>query len=153
MAGLNKGKTIAFDMVERGGRVKTAVVERRRKTELQGHIKASVKAGSSVFSDGLVSYEGLSEDYTHAVINHAVEYVNGNVHTNTMENFWSLVKRQLNGTYICVEPFHLFRYLDEQCFRYNHRKMTDSERFTTLCRRVAGRRLTWSELTGKEAKD
>jgi len=68
-----------------------------------------------------------------------------------MENFWSLVKRQLHGTYISVEPFHLFRYLDEQSFRYNHREMTDSERFTHVCRRIEGRRLTWDELTGKDA--
>jgi hypothetical protein len=87
------------------------------------------KRARQIFTDELKSYDGLETDYQHAVINHAVGYVNGNVHTNTMENFWSLLKRGLHGTYISVEPFHLFRYLDEQAFRYNNRKMTDVERF------------------------
>jgi transposase-like protein len=125
VAGSNKGKTIAFAMVERGGKVKTAVVERRRKKELQGMIREHIQAGSAIFSDELLSYEGLNEDYKHAVINHAVEYARGNVHTNHAENFWSLVKRQIHGTYVNVEPYHLFRYLDEQSFRYNNREMTD----------------------------
>lgn len=100
-----------------------------------------------MFSDELRSYDGLEDDYQHAVINHAVEYARGNVHTNTMENFWSLVKRQLDGTYISVEPFHLFGYLDEQSFRYNGRKLTDAERFAFVCRQVAGRRLTGKQQT------
>ncbi|MEP7364043.1 MAG: IS1595 family transposase [Acidobacteriota bacterium] len=146
------GKVIAFGMVERGGRVKTSVVGTRRKSTLQKEIREHVKAGSAIFSDELLSYEGLSADFKHAVINHAVEYVRENVHTNTMENFWSLVKRQLKGTYISVEPFHLFRYLDEQAFRYNNRNdMTDADRFRTVCKHIAGRRLTWNRLTGKEA--
>ncbi len=151
MAEGHKGKVIAFGMVERGGKVRTAVVDRRRKRDLQSHIGRNVEVGSAIFSDELLSYEGLSENFKHAVINHAVEYARQNVHTNTMENFWSLVKRQIHGTYISVEPFHLFRYLDEQGFRYNHREMTDSERFKHVCRRIAGRRLTWDELTGKGA--
>ncbi|MBK7928975.1 MAG: IS1595 family transposase [Bryobacterales bacterium] len=122
VAGSNKGKTIAFGMVERGGKVKTAVVDRRRKKELQAQIREHVGVGSAIFSDELLSYEGLSGDYKHCVINHAIEYVRDNVHTNTMENFWSQVKRQLKGTYINVEPYHLFRYLDEQAFRYNNRR-------------------------------
>jgi ISXO2-like transposase domain len=86
------------------------------------------------------------------VIDHAVEYVNGNVHTNTMENFWSLLKRGLHGTYISVEPFHLFRYIDEQAFRYNNRKqLDDADRFDLAIRQVFGKRLTWKELTGKES--
>jgi transposase-like protein len=90
------------------------VVDSRRKKELQKRIREHVEAGSAIFSDELQSYDGLESDYQHTVINHAVEYARGNVHTDTMENFWSLVKRQLHGTYISVEPFHLFRYLDEQ---------------------------------------
>jgi transposase-like protein len=143
------GKVIALGMVERGGNVRTFAVPNRRKHELQGHVRENVKAGSAIFTDELLSYDGLSDNYKHAVINHAVEYAKGNVHTNTMENFWSLVKRQLHGTYISVEPFHLFRYLDEQSFRYNGRKLSDADRFGIVCSRVAGRRLTWDRLTGK----
>jgi hypothetical protein len=78
-----------------------------------------------------------------------VEYVNGRVHTNGMENFWSLVKRGLNGTYVSVEPFHLFRYLDEQCFRFNNRRMTDGERFSIAVSGIVGKRVTYRELTGE----
>jgi transposase-like protein len=144
-----KDKVIALGMVERGGNVRTFAVPSRRKHELHGKIRQHVKAGSALFSDALQSYNGLDGEYQHAVVDHAVEYVRGNVHTNTMENFWSLVKRQLHGTYISVEPFHLFRYLDEQSFRYNARKLTDAERFSHVCSQVAGRRLTWDRLTGK----
>jgi len=143
------GKQVVFGMVERGGNVIVDHVETRRKKELQGVIRERVEAGSAIFSDELLSYDGLSGDFRHAVINHAVEYVNGNVHTNTMENFWSLLKRGLHGTYISVEPFHLFRYLDEQAFRYNNRKATDAERFAAVMKQVVGRRITYKELTGK----
>ncbi len=143
-------KAIALGMVERGGNVRTFAVPTRRKHELHRKVRETVKAGSALFTDALKSYDGLSDDYKHAVVDHAVEYVNGNVHTNTMENFWSLVKRQLHGTYISVEPYHLFRYLDEQSFRYNGRKLTDSERFEFVCSQIAGRRLTWDRLTGKD---
>lgn len=97
----------------------------------------------------LKSYEGLDADYAHQVIDHAVAYVDGNIHTNGMENFWSLLKRGLHGTYISVEPFQLFRYLDEQCFRFNNRKMTDSERFDLAVRGIVGKRVMYKELTGK----
>jgi transposase-like protein len=143
------GKQVVFGMVERGGKVVVEHVETRKKRELQSEIRERVDAGSAIFSDELLSYDGLSDDYKHAVINHAVEYVNGNVHTNTMENFWSLLKRGLHGTYISVEPFHLFRYLDEQAFRYNNRKATDAERFAAVMKQVVGRRVTYAELTGK----
>jgi transposase-like protein len=142
-------KAIALGMVERGGKVRTFAIPNRRKHELHSKVRENVQAGSALFTDELLSYDGLDADYQHAVINHAVQYANGTVHTNTMENFWSLVKRQLHGTYISAEPFHLFRYLDEQAFRYNGRKLTDSERFAIVCSQVAGRRLTWDRLTGK----
>jgi transposase-like protein len=145
-----KDKAIALGMVERGGKVRTFAVPNRRKHELHGKVRENITAGSALFSDSLQSYNGLSADYRHAVVDHAVEYARGNVHTNTMENFWSLVKRQLHGTYISVEPFHLFRYLDEQSFRYNGRKLTDAERFAIVCSQIAGRRLTWDRLTGKD---
>ena len=149
-----KDKTIVMGMVERGGKVRAMVVSERNKTELQKGIRGHIEAGSAIFSDELKSYDGLSSDYKHAIINHAVEYVNGNVHTNGMENFWSLLKRGLKGTYVAVEPFHLFRYLDEQCFRFNNRAtkdnpMTDADRFSLALSQIAGKRLTFAEVTGK----
>jgi transposase-like protein len=152
------GKAIVMGMLQRGGKVKTAVVDNRDKETLQGHVHANVAAGSNVFTDELVSYWGLDEKFIHEVINHAEAYVRGNVHTNGMENFWSLLKRGLNGTYVSVEPFHLFRYLDEQAFRYNNRKDADGEirkdadRFDQLVKQIVGKRLTYSQLTGKEAE-
>jgi transposase-like protein len=143
-------KEIVFGMVERGGKVRAKHVGTRTKAELQPEIRENIAAGSAIFSDELLSYTGLDADYQHAVINHAVEYVNGNVHTNTMENFWSLLKRGLSGTYVSVEPFHLFRYIDEQAFRYNNRNdMNDADRFSAVVSQVAGKRLTYAELTGK----
>jgi transposase-like protein len=144
-----KDKAIVMGMLERGGTVRTFVMDNRRKRAIQEQVRQHVEAGSAIFSDELKSYEGLSDDYKHAVIDHAVQYVDGNVHTNAMENFWSLLKRGLHGTYISVEPFHLFRYLDEQVCRYNHRKMTDAERFDLAVRQIVGKRLTYKELTGK----
>ncbi len=144
-----KDKAIVMGMLERGGTVRTFVMDNRRKRAVQEQIRQHVEAGSAIFSDELKSYDGLSDDYKHAVIDHAVQYVDGNVHTNAMENFWSLLKRGLHGTYISVEPFHLFRYLDEQVCRYNHRKMTDAERFDLAVRHIVGKRLTYKELTGK----
>lgn len=146
-----KDKAMVQGIVERGGKVRAMVVDTRKKKELQKNIRDHVEAGSAIFTDALKSYEGLGE-FQHQVIDHAVEYVNGNVHTNTMENFWSLLKRGLHGTYVSVEPFHLFRYIDEQAFRYNNRKeMDDADRFDLAIRQVFGKRLTWKELTGKES--
>lgn len=119
-----------------------------KKKTLQSEIRAHVLAGSALFTDALNSYKGLDE-FQHEVVDHAVEYVRGEVHTNGLENFWSLVKRGLNGTYVSVEPFHLFRYLDEQAFRYNNRKMNDGDRFDIVVRQIVGKRLTWDQLTGK----
>ena len=144
-----KDKTVVMGMLERGGNVRAMVVDNRRKKELQKQVREHVEAGAAIFSDELKSYDGLESDYQHAVINHAIEYVNGNVHTNGMENFWSLLKRGLHGTYVSVEPFHLFRYIDEQAFRFNNRKMTDAERFDIGVREIVGKRLTYAELTGK----
>lgn len=147
-----KDKEIALGMVERGGKVRVMHIDDRKKKGLQANIREHVEAGSAIFSDELKSYEGLEADYQHAVIDHAVEYVNGNVHTNTMENFWSLLKRGLHGTYISVEPFHLFRYLDEQAFRYNnrHKDLNDFDRFKLALSQITGKRLTYEHLTGKD---
>jgi transposase-like protein len=147
-------KAIVFGMVERGGKVRAGTVETRRAEELQSHIRECVEAGAAIFSDELKSYQGLDDEYKHAVINHAVEYVNGNTHTNTIENFWALLKRGLHGTYVSVEPFHLFRYIDEQAFRYNNRKdMHDGDRFEAAMRQIVGKRLTYAELTGKSEEE
>ena len=145
------GKTIVAGVLQRGGEVRTAIVMKRRKKQLQGLIRSNVEAGSDLFIDELKSYDGLEADYYHEVINHAEAYVRERVHTNGMENFWSLLKRGLHGTYVSVEPFHLFRYLDEQAYRYNHRKLSDSERLSAAVAGVVGKRVTFDELTDKGA--
>jgi transposase-like protein len=146
----DKGKTPVIGFLERGGEVRAHVISSRKKKPLQAEVRNHVAAESALFTDALPSYEGLIRDYKHQVIDHAERYVDGKVHTNNLENFWSLVKRQLKGTYISVEPFHLFRYLDEQAFRYNHRKKpNDGDRFDFVSSHVIGKRLTYAELTGK----
>jgi len=150
-----KDKAMVLGILERGGKVRTKVVGSRKKHALQSEVRKHVEAGSNVYSDALKSYEGMNE-YCHQFVDHAVEYVRGNVHTNGLENFWSLLKRGLNGTYVSVEPFHLFRYLDEQAFRFNNRKdedgelLKDADRFDRLVLQIVGKRLTYSQLTGKE---
>ena len=146
----DKGKTPVLGILERGGKVRAHVISSRKKKPLQAEVRKHVCAESALFTDALPSYEGLIRDYKHQVIDHAVAYVDGKVHTNNLENFWSLVKRQLKGTYISVEPFLLFRYLDEQAFRWNYRKDTnDGQRFDLALSQIAGKRLTFAEVTGK----
>jgi transposase-like protein len=146
-----KDKTPVMGILQRGGKVRTAIVPNRKKAALQAEVRKHVEAGAALYTDALLSYEGLEGDYAHKVIDHAVEYVNGRVHTNGLENFWSLLKRGLNGTYVSVEPFHLFRYLDEQSFRYNNRKeMNDFDRFKLALSQVTGKRLTYQHLTGRD---
>jgi transposase-like protein len=145
-----KDKTIVMGMLERGGRVRAAVIEDRSAMTLQSNILDTIAAGAEVITDELPAYRGLEGAYVHNVINHANEYVKGHIHTNGMENFWSLLKRGLNGTYIAVRPFHLFRYIDEQAFRYNNRKeIGDGGRFDLCVSQGFGKRLTYIELTGK----
>ena len=147
-----KDKTPVLGVLERGGTVRTAVVRSRKKKELQAEVRRNVESGSALYTDALKSYDGLDE-FQHQVIDHAESYVEGKVHTNGIENFWSLLKRGLSGTYVSVEPFHLFRYLDEQTFRFNNRKeLNDSGRFTVALSRIAGKRLTYDQLTGKNAR-
>jgi transposase-like protein len=145
-----KDKTAVIGMLERGGEVRTVVVDSRRKHVLQAEVKKHVEAGAALYTDALLSYEGLGSEYAHQVIDHAVKYVDGMIHTNGLENFWSFLKRGINGTYVSVEPFHLFRYLDEQAYRYNNRKMSDAERFDIAVKGIVGKRLTFAEVTGKE---
>src|SRR5277367_2451451 len=147
------GKEIVMGLLERGGKIKLKHVAKARRSILQSEIYQNVETGSQVFTDALPSYNGLVKDYAHEAIDHAREYVRGNVHTNGLENFWSLLKRGIRGTYISVEPFHLFRYLDEQAFRFNERKSTDAERFDLTVNGIVGRRLTFDQLTGKIADE
>jgi transposase-like protein len=143
-------KAVVVGFMERGGRVRTQIVDKRRKLNMQPLVREHVQAGAALYTDALKSYIGLDKHYEHEVIDHAVEYVRGKVHTNTIENFWSLVKRALHGTYVSVEPYHLYRYLDEQMFRFNNRKeMSDSQRFALAMSQIGGKRLTYSQLTGK----
>jgi len=153
-----KDKTAVMGLLERhsadkASRVKAHVVPTRRKRALQAEVRQHVEAGSEVFTDALPSYDGLAAEYVHKVIDHAECYVKGNVHTNGMENFWSLLKRAIKGTYVSVEPFHLFRYLDEEAFRFNERtdKHGDAGRFVTVLRGIIGRRLTFASLTTSPA--
>jgi len=147
-----EGKAIVFGLLDREtGKVRTTVVSSRKKKNLQAEIRSMVTAGAALYTDALKSYEGLDSEYAHKVIDHAEAYVDGAVHTNPLENFWSLLKRAIKGTYVSVEPFHLFRYLDEQSFRFNERNETDSERFHKVLGSVAGKRLTWDNLTSQEA--
>jgi transposase-like protein len=150
-----KDKTAVMGLLQRGGKVRTQVISGRKKKELQSEVKKHVEAGAALYTDSLMSYQGLSSEYAHQVVDHAVEYVNGRVHTNGLENFWSLLKRGINGTYVSVEPFHLFRYLDEQSYRYNNRAtkdnpLNDADRFVLACSQIVGKRLTWDSLTGKQ---
>jgi hypothetical protein len=117
---------------------------------LQAEILNQIEKGSKVYTDGWAGYENLAaQEYIHETVNHIDEYVRGQVHTQGIDNFWSLLKRGLTGTYIAVEPFHLDRYVGEQVFRYNNRLVSDAERFTNVMKQIVGRRLTYDELTGK----
>lgn len=149
------GKAIVLGMLERGGRVKAKVVKDRTKISVGPVLKQHIAHGSHIVTDEFSVYPHVAADtYIHDVINHAVEYVNGHVHTNGIENFWSLLKRGINGTYVAVEPFHLDSYVVEQVFRYNNRAtkdnpLTDLDRFTLAVSQISGKRLTYAELTGK----
>lgn len=153
------GKTAVIGILDRGSKeVRATVIPTRRKHTLQGEVLANVKPGSAVYTDDLMSYQGLDyKGFEHEVVDHAERYVNGKVHTNGLENFWSLLKRGLKGTYISTEPFHLFRYLDEQVWRYNNRAtednpMNDGDRFKLAMSQIVGKRLTFAEVTGKEGQ-
>jgi transposase-like protein len=144
------GKVAVMGLLERDGKVRAKVIADTKHATLQGEVREHVESGSEVFTDAHRSYFGLREDYIHQVIDHAEEYVRGNVHTNGIENFWSLLKRGIKGTYVSVEPFHLFRYLDEQTFRFNNRKVKDADRFLSVVKSVTGKRLTREELMGHQ---
>lgn len=143
-------KTAVMGIRERGGRVRAWVIPSNRKETLLPKIIESVTKGSTVYTDQLGSYHALKfEDYVHQVINHAERYVDGRVHTNSIENFWSVLKRTIGGTYICPRPKHLDRYLEEQIFRYNERENTDGPRFAKAVKGAEGKRLTYKALIAK----
>ena len=151
------GKTAVMGILDREQRkVRAAVVPQVNRKVLQAEILNHVAHGSKIYTDEAALYTTLPpEKYTHEFVNHLEKYVDGRIHTNGLENFWSLLKRGLGGTYVAVEPFHLFRYIDEQAFRYNNRldekgkKRPDSERFEIALSQIAGKRLTFAEVTGK----
>lgn len=148
-------KAIAHGMLDRELRqVRANVIPNVRRDTLQNAILENVTPLAKVYTDEAVAYDGLEKKFIHKIINHSQEYVRGQVHTNGIENFWCLLKRTLRGTYVAVEPFHLDRYLDEQAFRYNNRStkdnpLNDADRFALAVSQVAGKRLTYAELTGK----
>jgi transposase-like protein len=146
------GKTAVMGLLERKGRVRAKVIEKTDKATLHNEVKENVEQGSNLFTDEWRSYQGLNDDYVHEVINHSIEYVKGNVHTNGIENFWSLLKRTIKGTYVSVEPFHLGKYIDEQVFRYNERKTKDKDRFIGVLNAVSGKRLTYNQLIGNQTR-
>ena len=156
LVGSNNGKTIVMGMLDRESRqVRAQVVPNVKRETLQNAILAEIEKGSTVYTDGYLSYSDLAaRNYIHETVNHVDEYVRGNVHTQGIENFWSLLKRGLKGTYVAVEPFHLHRYADEQVFRYNNRAtkdnpLDDADRFMLAVSQISGKRLTYAELTGK----
>lgn len=147
------GKMAVMGLLQRGederhSTIRLRVVEHVKRGHLLPHVKENVDASANLYTDALPSYYPLKDEYAHKVIDHANKYVDGIVHTNGMENFWSLLKRTLGGTYVSVMPFHLFRYLDEQAYRFNTRKAKDGERFADITTRVTGRRVTYKELIG-----
>jgi len=149
-------KAAVMGFLQRGAKkgeskVRLTVIDNIRTQTLDTHVRSRVAPDASVFTDALSSYRKLGDTYDHRTVDHAVEYVSGKVHTNGLENFWSLLKRCIKGTYINVEPFHLFRYLDEQAYRFNTRKAKDGDRFTDSLRSIIGKRLTYKHLTGKDA--
>ncbi len=153
--GAVRNKTIVMGQLDREkGEVRAQIVPFAQRDFMHSNVKKNVKYGSKLYTDQHIGYDGLRMRYDHETVNHMEEYVRGHVHTQGIENFWSLLKRQLGGTYIAVEPYHLHRYVDEQVFRFNNRatrkvNRTDADRFYTALAQVARKRLTYAELTGK----
>jgi len=147
------GKVPVFGIFDRDTRtIRTKLVPNTKRETLQAEILKQVTKGSSIFTDESMSYYRLAEkEFVHQIVNHMSEYVRGEVHTNSLENFWSLLKRTFHGTYVAVEPFHLGKYVDEQTFRFNNRKdVSDRQRFAMAMNLISGKRLTYNELTGKD---
>lgn len=147
------GKTPVHGVLQRTNlaepsRVHAIVLGREDADAMLSHVHRNVRRGAEVYTDEARVYGDLVRTHAHEAIDHSREYVRGLVHTNGLENFWSLFKRTINGTYVAIAPFHLFRYVAEQTERFNNRRMTDAQRFRDVLSRVFGRRLTWRVLTG-----
>lgn len=142
-------KAVVVGMLERKGEVRTTVLNRASSRLLEAVVKENVVPGSSLYTDELRGYRQVGKEYAHQVINHAETYVKGNIHTNSIENYWSLLKRGIKGTYVSVEPFHLFRYLDEQSFRFNSQKGNDQGRFMLALSQISGKRVEYKALIGQ----
>jgi transposase-like protein len=144
------GKAIVQGLLERGGEARMAVVPSTDDEVLCRNVRRNVADGSKVYSDALPAYGPLAFNFFHSMVDHLRRYVVGRVHTNGLENFWSLLKRALKGTYVAVAPFHLERYLDEQTFRFNERHDDDAGRFRRVLNAVVGKRLTYRVLTSQD---
>jgi hypothetical protein len=156
----NFGKTIVMGLLERHGkdtpaRIRLNIIPDTSKLTMQTTVKETVEPGTALYTDEHAGYKGLDQFYAHQFINHAETYAAGSVHTQGLENFWSLLKRGIKGTYVSIEPFHMFRYLDEQAFRFNYRKdidgepLNDGDRMAIAVSQILGKRLTYAGLTGK----
>jgi transposase-like protein len=143
------GKTVVLGLLERKGHVRAAVSPTRKHYEIHKHVMSNVEPGTTLYTDEFDAYQSLPDEFTHEMVNHMEAYVKGRVHTNGVENFWSLLKRTLKGTYVSVDPVHLQAYVDEQAWRFNNRELNDSERFSVAVSGIVGKRLTFDELTGK----
>jgi transposase-like protein len=154
-----EGKTMVMGLLERHGKARVKVLPNNRAFHVRTNVINNVEKGSKVYTDSLRSYRNTDslrsyrnlpvDGFVHEFVDHTEAYVRGHVHTNGLENFWSLFKRALKGTYVCVEPFHLQAYADEQCFRFNQRELNDLGRFLIVMEQIVGRRITYDELTGK----
>lgn len=147
------GKVAVLGLLERnttGSKVRTKILKGTKRSELFGHIKENVEEQSNIYTDALPSYASMNHKYRHEFIDHSEAYVRGAVHTNGLENFWSLLKRAIKGTYVAVDPVHLFRYVDEEAFRFNNRKDNDAGRFADMLESVSGKRITYKELIGTQ---
>lgn len=140
------GKRIVHGLLERGGEVRCNVIPTTKASEIHPIVRSNVETGAVLYTDAALSYEALGAHYIHEAINHAEEYVRGQVHTNGLENFWALFKRMVKGTYVHIAPFHVQRYADEEAFRFNNRKTDDNARFGAVLAATAGRRLTYRQL-------
>ncbi len=144
------GKTIVMDVLDRAGattQVRAKVIKDTSKKTLHAEIRKEVSAFSELYTDAWKGYRGLTPEYIYKFVDHVVNYAIGQVHTNGLENFWALLKRWLKGTYISVEPFHLFCYFDEEVFRFNSRAYYNRGRFMMVLGSVGGKRLTYDTLT------
>ncbi|MFA5374598.1 MAG: IS1595 family transposase [Dehalococcoidia bacterium] len=148
------GKVAVMGLLERHGigdkpsKVQAKIITDNSRRTIPPAVRESVTSGSNLITDALYSYNDLDNEYIHEVIDHAESYVNGHVHTNGIENFWSLLKRAIRGTYVNIEPYHLTRYLDEETFRFNTRKTDDAGRFQSVVNGITGKRLTYNQLIG-----